>query len=226
MALIKNYFPQFAFCFLILPSCKKTDVKGDINYSIANVFSASFSYTLQANNYTWDFGDNNFSNLATPLHRYKYGGLYHIKLKADNQVIEKDIRIATPDSLRITSLTIRKTPFLFIDSNQLYNIYWKSLNERTGETYRSRVIFGVTQSDLPISWYGTSANIPISNLHDRYYIKIGFYRQADNSFRDVGGYSFTYNYLLGYYGYSDTLYLGYNPVTDYQFDFSTQWIAN
>lgn len=226
MASIKRYAVKLSFCFLILISCKKTEVKGDITYSIGNVFSASFNYTLPANNYTWDFGDNNYSNLAIPVHRYKYGGLYHVKLQADNQVIEKDIRIATPDTLKITSFTIRKTPFRFVDSNQLYNIYWKSLNERTGETFRSRVIFGVTQSNLPISWDNTSVNIPISNLQDRYYLKIGFYQQADNSFHDVAGYSFTYNYLFGYYGYSDTLYLGDTPFSDCQFDFSTQWIAN
>ena len=58
---------QLAFCFIVLNSCKKTEIKGDINYSINNIFTTSFNYTLAANNYNWDFGDNNFSTLPDPV---------------------------------------------------------------------------------------------------------------------------------------------------------------
>lgn len=229
MPSLKKIFYLLAFCIALLTACKKNEIKGDINYSINNIFTTSFSYSLNANNYNWDFGDNNFSNLPNPVHRYKYGGLYHVKLQADNHLIEKDVRIATPDSLKITSFTIKEMPFnpTYADDNQLYNVYWKILNERTGESYTSPVITAVNASNLPLVWDDASQNICIQNLGDRCALMAGFYKQSNNTYQLASGYNFTYNYLFSFYGYPDTLEIPQEGVNSgVRFEFSTQWITN
>ena len=45
----------------------------------------NFSNTsINANNYEWNFGDGNFSNMANPIHQYQNTGTYTIYLTAEN----------------------------------------------------------------------------------------------------------------------------------------------
>lgn len=223
MTRLKKIFYLLAFCFFILNSCKKTEVKGDINYSVSNIFTTSYNYTLSANNYNWDFGDNNFSTLPNPVHRYKYGGLYYVTLKADGQIVKKEIKIETPDTFQINTFTIKQMEFnpTFADINHLYNVYWYTYNERTHESYRSSVIMGVNEADLPLAWNNLNVNISLTNLSDNQHILTGFYKLSDNSYHSYNGWLFTYNYLLGYYGYADTLSPGNGSLPF--FEFSVHW---
>jgi len=228
---------KIAFFFVawltIIYSCKKTESKGEIRHSIDKIFRANFSYSATANSYQWDFGDNNFSNLAAPSHRYKYGGLYHVKLQADNQLIEKDVRILSPDSVRITSILIQDWDFdsIYADANQLYNVCWVLRyphdSNLTIRIDTSSVIYGVNAASLPLIWNNLNIVIPVTE--DYYFLHIGYYRSTDNTYyTNERGYYFPPSSIIQSQAYPDTLYIGYVDATFDRgyFECVTQWIVN
>ncbi len=47
--------------------------------------------SLQADKYSWDFGDGTFSELKNPVHTYMTDGLYYVTLKASNSCFEEQV---------------------------------------------------------------------------------------------------------------------------------------
>jgi PKD repeat protein len=68
----------------LLTSCKKEEPEGPpiagIFYSIANKQVAFTALTKRADTWLWEFGDGETSDEMNPVHIYKEGGVYDVKL--------------------------------------------------------------------------------------------------------------------------------------------------
>jgi PKD repeat protein len=112
-----------------------------VNWSYSNL-NCSFNYQFQnnsilADNYAWNFGDGNSSNLSNPLHTYAQPGNYTVLLTATNsegtasysQEIEVVASIAPV--LEISGLAIAENALQFSVSEVFDNYFWEF---STGQT--------------------------------------------------------------------------------------------
>ena len=99
-----NYSPNSSTPDTLYYYCIVTDGNGvcpEDTSTISTIYfidypTAAFSYSdtalmvnfsntsINANNYEWNFGDGNFSNMANPIHQYQNTGTYTIYLTAEN----------------------------------------------------------------------------------------------------------------------------------------------
>ncbi len=81
--LIILYF-LFAVGMMLFQTCDKEESndppKADIFHSVVGKQVAFTALTKRAESWTWDFGDGETSTLRDPVHIYKEGGVYDVKL--------------------------------------------------------------------------------------------------------------------------------------------------
>lgn len=149
-------------------SCTKSNDLPTIDFSTEiEKFQVSFKPDApKATSYKWDFGDNEFSDEKEPVHRYKYGGLYHVKLTvntpAGTVVKEKEVRVFTPTMVRILKIKLLKyNTAIKYDSLDGPDVFLEF--EGAGTKYITSTVNNVTPGNLPLTWDVTPAiEIPIS----------------------------------------------------------------
>jgi PKD repeat protein len=110
------------------------DPIADFNYGANNLNVTFTNNSVNAENYSWDFGDGNFSSAPNPTHLYNNAGIYNVKLIASKcnhpDTITKEISI-TAQSISET----RKQAFN-ISPNPCNNIIYIEMNtEKTNHSY-------------------------------------------------------------------------------------------
>lgn len=77
-------FFVFAVGMTLFQSCKKEESndppKAGIFYSVVDKQVAFTALTKRAETWNWDFGDGESSSEMNPVHVYKEGGIYAVKL--------------------------------------------------------------------------------------------------------------------------------------------------
>jgi len=99
-------FVVFAIGQVLLISCKEEEPEGPpiagIFYSIADKQVAFTALTKRADTWNWDFGDGQSSTEMNPVHIYKEGGIYDVKLSATGN--GKTVEAATVVSLALSKM--------------------------------------------------------------------------------------------------------------------------
>lgn len=122
--------------------------------------SVTFSNnSIYATQFNWNFGDNNASTVASPVHSYVIGGVYYPTLSVNNQFGCSDTLsftqpitvLQTPNALFTTNTNAGCTPLFVITNNQTtdtisatYN--WNFGNSQTSNAFNPTVTY--TDSSL------------------------------------------------------------------------------
>ena len=126
----------FAIGTVFLQSCKKESVPNlppqvGIFYSIADKQVAFTALTLRATSWKWDFGDGTNSTSKSPVHIYKDGGYYKVKL------IGADAKGDTASA--IVTAAVSLTPYSLLTGDNTAPGYkgktWKLSSSYSGDEF-------------------------------------------------------------------------------------------
>jgi hypothetical protein len=179
IAIMKSY-RSLAFIvssIFLMYSCKKSLVQ-PLDFDVAvNVLNATFTSNAPgATSYSWDFGDNQFSNDQHPAHRYSYGGLYNVRVTVSGpggtSILTKEVRIASP-----TIMKIKEVKVLSYDTTKTWDvsdgpdIFWKLSDYYSPDKWSGNVVNNVTTAALPLVWK-VNPEIVITNFSTKYLLEI------------------------------------------------------
>jgi PKD repeat protein len=210
---------------LLLFSCNKkedTPVTANFSYSGTGVASATVQFTnssANASSYSWDFGDNTTSTLASPSHTYTKGGVYTVKLTATgssgSNSVTKTVNISSPSSAKITGVKITQMPFTDAsgagwDSNSGPEVYFSISDANDNVLLTGQTFSNILTTSLPLTW-SFSTPLQVSNFASTYKIRI--YDEDVNDLPPspddyIGGYQFALSaFTATGYPTTATLYL-------------------
>lgn len=118
--------------------------------------------SMNANQYTWDFGDGNTSNLPNPVHTYNSAGTFSVKLLAKNPWGCRDVLVRTSyvEILPIPDASFHATPQSTCDSLDTIDFTATGTNIAV---YQWNFGDGNTSSGAnPSHVYGASGSFPVS----------------------------------------------------------------
>jgi len=138
----------FVFGMVVFQSCKKeatSDIPPQVGifYSIVDKQVAFTALTLRATSWKWDFGDGANSTEKSPVHIYKNGGYYKVKL------IGADAKGDTASALVTAAVAL--TPYSLLTGDNTAAGYkgktWKLSSSYSGDEF--------VNADASLSDYGT-----------------------------------------------------------------------
>jgi len=193
-----------AACFLLIVAiwggCKKEDQLypnpvADFSFDGANIFApAKVVFTnrsIDANSFTWDFGDGSTSYDRDTYHLFRYGGTFNVTLTAMNgqngsNKLTKTVTIRNaPTKLSITKVEVTKMPFT--NSNGAGwdllsgpDVYFKISDDSGADYFTSGGRDDQTSANMPLS-YISGLPYVITNLDFRFRIDLWDYDNALSS---------------------------------------------
>lgn len=185
---------------LFLNSCGEKPI-ADFDYSILGNYAPcgySFrNYSMDGENYVWDFGDGETSYDSEPTHIFGNGGSYKVTLRVTNKqgesTITKTIVVKNkPTKLKITSLVLTAYPLTTTtgggwDSGSGPDLYPEIMHSTGTSSYTSIRNEDVISSQLPLTY---NVNFTFTNLTFKNQIDFYDYDPLDSN-DWMGGYYFT-----------------------------------
>lgn len=188
-----NYL--FFLSIILLTNCEKPSADFEFENAIVNTHCVApcdvnfTSLSLEAENYLWDFGDNETSTYINPQHRFSEPGTYTVTLTAfgkgkKESTISKDVVIHdTPQKMTFKGVTLKKIPLTDFQGNNWddaaegnFPDVFIELNNAGSVIYftnESQVINDVDANKLPIHWDFTQPyEISSSDFYRVYYFDV------------------------------------------------------
>lgn len=190
------------------------------------------SNTSDANNFLWDFGDNNTSTLSNPQHTYTSGGVYTVKLTVTGEggttSTTKTVNVnSTLTKVKITKITVNNLTFTKPGGTSGWDtdgsgpdLYFQIQDTKSAVLYNSKTTFNVSNniipSNLPLSWDLASNNVSfdITDITVTRFIELFDYDTTALSDDDMSYVGFIFsNYTTGTSPYPSTITKTQNGIT-------------
>ncbi len=158
-----------------------------------------------ATEYIWDFGDGNTSNdTYLTSHTYEKGGIYTVKLTAigagGRETISKKIEVFDkPTKIQINSIKVTKLLNSNWDNFDGPDVYWILKNKFTNKTIIGKVVYDVTNRDMPLIFDKENLPYMITNVEKQLYLLDFWDKDTMTADDHIGGFSFMpLTYMITY----------------------------
>ena len=231
----KTYLISICFIAIVLSCKKSSDDTKPTPTPIGNPPTVDFSYfeygsyspvfvqftnaSINADSYSWDYGDGITSTEKDPIHQYTTGGTFNVKLTATNSNgVTTKIKIVTitptPTSAKISQLNITAYPIFNStgsgwDNPNTPDIYFQLADSIGNIIYNGAgsIAFNIDGSFLPYTW---TFPIPqsMTYLNSAYYIVFYDYDAPPSPPQFMGNLIFKLSDYTS--SYPSTIYLNQN----------------
>lgn len=197
----------------------------DFTYNTLATFAPLYvqflNNSLNADSYSWDFGDGTTSTDTNPLHEYISGGNYTVRLNATNSggttSKTKSVVIASPpSSARISILNMTAFPINNSTGNQWDNpntpdIYFQIADSIGNVIYNGypSTAYNIDASFLPFSWT-LPTPLSLTIINSPYYIVFYDYDTPPLPAQFMGNLTFKLSDYIS--SYPSSIYLNQNGL--------------